>query len=650
MPATHTGKESRRAPPASAWRMAIGLGALLLVAAAGSQPTNAFELFGIRFFGSDEEDTNTVVPDALPYRPTLTVAGDDQDLKDALTETSQLMSDVDSPPSGEAGLIARAVSDFERLVGRLFIDGRYGGTVDITLAGVPLQQALTVGNLPDQRPMPVAIHVDPGPLFHFDQIEIDLGVPTGDETALSNDPAGFGLSRGAVASSRRIIAAEQQIVAALHARGYPLARIASREIVADHATNTLDVTLVADPGGRATFGRVTVSGTERTDPAFVERQAMIPEGDQYDPKAIERAEKRLNDLGIFSSVRLVRAETLQPDGSLPITIEVSERKRNVIGLGANWSSTEGFGVEGYWRRRNLFGRGELLSIEGSVGRIGTEALDRMDYSARIAFEKPGVFGPLTSFTTSLGAKQESPDAYLSRNVTADAYLVREFDETLTGRAGVELYYADEEDVFGEETYFLAGIPADLVFDNRDDPLNPTKGIRASLFAEPAYDMLGENAMLFTKAEFSTYAALDDARRFVLAGRVAVGSIVGPSIPEIPAARRFFAGGGGSIRGYAYRNVGPRLNGEVTGGRSLFEASAEMRVKITDTIGVVGFVDAGNAFAAMYPDFSESLKIGVGAGVRYYTPVGPLRLDVAVPLDPERDDPDFAVYVGLSQAF
>src|SRR5690554_1109250 len=117
MPATHTGKESRRAPPASAWRMAIGLGALLLVAAAGSQPTNAFELFGIRFFGSDEEDTNTVVPDALPYRPTLTVAGDDQDLKDALTETSQLMSDVDSPPSGEAGLIARAVSDFERLVG-----------------------------------------------------------------------------------------------------------------------------------------------------------------------------------------------------------------------------------------------------------------------------------------------------------------------------------------------------------------------------------------------------------------------------------------------------------------------------------------------------------------------------------------------------
>ena len=119
---------------------------------------------------------------------------------------------------------------------------------------------------------------------------------------------------------------------------------------------------------------------------------------------------------------------------------------------------------------------------------------------------------------------------------------------------------------------------------------------------------------------------------------------------MPASRRFIAGGGGSIRGYAYRNVGPRVNGEVVGGRSLVELSGEIRVRVTETIGVVGFVDAGNAYEDSVPDFSEELKVGVGAGLRYFTPIGPLRVDAAIPLDPGKDDPDFALYVGLSQAF
>ncbi|GAB4576534.1 MAG: autotransporter assembly complex family protein [Roseibium sp.] len=620
----------------------IGLAGIILLWT-GPQ-AHSFEIFGWKFFESSE-DAAVAVPDPLPYNAELSVSGDGNDLSKSLEDASLLVQQQKQLPSGEAGLIARALSDRERLVAQLYADGRYGGTVDITLAGVTLETALERSDLPDGRPVKVVILVNPGPAFTFGDVAVSS---RGNE--LSTDPSFWGLAAGDLAASGKVLAAERRMVNLLRGRGYPKARIAERRITADHATKTLDVVLIADSGPQARFGGVSVRGTDVTDPDFVIRQAMLPEGRVYSPEDLARARKRLNDLGIFSSIRIVEGEISGQDGSLPITIEVSERKRHVIGAGASWSSTEGFGVEAYWRRRNLFGRGELLSIEGSVGRIGNESVEDQEYSARIAFEKPGVFGPLTSFSTSLEGRQENPDAYKSRTLTYDAFLKREFSEQLTGRAGAELFYANEEDAFGDNDYLLVGLPADLIFDNRDDKLNPSKGVYAALFAEPAYDAINSNGMGFVKGTVSSYFALDEAKRFILAGKVSGGSILAPSVEAVPASRRFIAGGGGSIRGYAYRNVGPRRNGEVTGGKSLVELSGEMRVKVTDTIGVVGFVDAGNAYEDSFPDFSESLKVGVGAGLRYFTPIGPLRIDAAVPLDPGQDDPDFALYVGLSQAF
>ncbi|PVB63523.1 autotransporter assembly complex family protein [Labrenzia sp. 011] len=608
------------------------------------QAAHSFELFGWKPFGSSN-DNPEAVPDPISYKTELTVTSGNEHLTAGLETASLLVQQQDRMPSGEAGLLARALSDRERLVAQLYSAGRYGGTVDITLAGIPLETALDQSSLPPARPVDVVILVNPGPVFTLGDVSISA---RGAE--LSSDPAFWGLSPGDVAASDHILTAEGRIVSVLRGRGYPKAKIAERRITADHSTNRLAVTLIADAGPKAHFGAVSVSGTKVTDPAFVIQQAMLPQGAVYSPEDLARTRKRLNDLGIFSSIRLIEGEITGPDGTMPITIEVTERKRHVIGAGASWSSTEGFGVESYWRRRNLFGRGELLSIEGSVGRLGNESLENLEYSTRIAFEKPGVFGPLTSFSTSLGAKQENPDAYLSRSITYDAYLNRQFSEHLKGRAGGEVFFANEEDAFGDNDYLLVGLPGDLTFDNRDNPLNPSKGIFAALFAEPAYDTLNSNAMGFLKGTVSSYYALDKAKRFILAGKVSAGSIFAPSVESVPASRRFIAGGGGSIRGYAYRNVGPRVDGEVVGGRSLIELSGEVRVQVTETIGVVGFVDAGNAYEDSFPDFSEGLKVGVGAGLRYFTPIGPLRIDAAVPLDPGKDDPDFALYVGLSQAF
>ncbi len=623
------------------------LSTVMVVLPVSAERAEAFELFGITFFEPDGAQSDPV-PDPLTYEATLSSITGSGDLEDELRSSSVLISKEDQSPSGQAGLISRGLTDLDRLVARLYANGYYGGTVSISLNGTDLQSTLETGVIPGPRPVQVAIAVTPGPLFTFGEVDIDFGGQA--ENLMSDDPDFWGLISGETAGSGKILDAEGRIVRFMRARGYPKAEIAQRDIIADHATKRLDVRIVAQTGSQARFGGVGVSGTEVTDPDFVSRQAMIPTGDIYSPQELEEARKRLNDLGIFSSVRLIEGEISPVDGQMPITIEVTERKRHVIGAGASWSSTEGFGLEAYWRRRNLFGRGELLSVEGSVGRLGNAELKDMEYSTRIAFEKPGVFGPLTKFTTSLAAKQEVPDAYKSRTLTLDAFLSHEYSDQITARAGAEVFYANEEDAFGSGDYLLVGLPADLTYDSRDDSLNPSKGIHASAMIEPAYDTINSTGLFFMKGTASTYLALDDAKRFILAGKVTSGSIIAPSVDDVPASRRFIAGGGGSIRGYAYRNVGPRKNGEIVGGRSLVELSGEVRVKATDTVGFVGFVDAGNAYDGSVPDFSDPFKIGVGAGVRYFTPIGPLRVDAAIPLDAGKDDPDFALYVGLSQAF
>jgi translocation and assembly module TamA len=217
-------------------------------------------------------------------------------------------------------------------------------------------------------------------------------------------------------------------------------------------------------------------------------------------------------------------------------------------------------------------------------------------------------------------------------------------------ASVAVEYADIDDVFGDGRHLIVSIPLQYVYDKRNDELNPTRGWRALIFAEPSYDFLQEAAWVKFRTEGSIYVALDADAQYVGAFRVGLGSIVGADIEQVPADRRFYAGGGGSVRGYAYQGIGPKApNGQPIGGLSLIEASAEMRIGITDTIGVVPFVDAGTVSENEYPTFSD-VKVGAGLGVRYLTPFGPLRVDAAVPLNPDPGDPDFGIYAGIGQSF
>jgi len=618
-----------------------------LLVALPSSPSLAFELFGVKLFESDESAAIEVA-DPLAYTVTLDVEGSDPDgeLKADLEAASQLVRASEDPVPGSIGLIQRANSDFEQLVAALYENGRYAGEVRILLNGRPLADLPPDADLKSAEPVPVRILVMPGKPFQFGNITIRDS--TG-EAYVSSVP---GLSTGELARSTVILDAERALVRDLGRSGHPFAEVGSRDIVADHARGILDVALTLEPGPVAPFGATAVEGAESVDPAFIARMTGVPEGEQYTPESLAAAEKRLRALDVFSSVTVRGADSLSPDGTVPVQVTVSERKHRFLGIGATYSSTDGGGMEAYWGHRNLFGRAEKLRIEGSIGSLGETAEPRdLTWRGAALFEKPGVLGPASKFTSRLEIAQENPDAFRRFSVEAAVGITYELTDTQTVSAGVDVEYARLTDSFDvdRETVTVA-LPLEYVRDTRDNELNPTTGTRLALLLEPAHEINAGATFVKARAEASAYRALDEQKRFVLAGRVAAGSIYGADLAEIPANRRFYAGGGGSVRGYGFQDIGP-VNGagNPTGGRSVLETSAELRIGITDTIGIVPFVDAGLVSAS--EDFSGAeFKLGAGLGLRYRTPFGPLRIDVAVPLNKGPLDPDYGIYAGIGQAF
>lgn len=595
-------------------------------------------------------------PGGIAYSVTITVDGGEASLPDLIAQSSNLKALESDPPSGPLGLVRRAQSDFPRIQKVLNSEAYFGGLIDIRVAGVPVanQQADEQASAAAaaRQPAPVTVDVQAGPQFVIGTVTL-VDAATGGPPLVPIDRAKIGLEPGSPAKGILVIDAETRIVDAMQNLGYPLAAVPRRQAIADHSSNTLDVTFYLSPGRQADIGPVQVRGAEGVNADFIARQAGVKPGTRYSPEEIRRIRENITDLGAFQSVRIVEGDEITADGQIPLFIEVEERKPRFVGLGASYSSTDGATFNGYWGHRNLFGNAEKLRIEGEVSRLFENSLDDLTYLAKATFEKPGFVTPIDDLLAEARAFRETPDAYTSTGAGATATWRRRFTDRFEGRVGVEIEHAEITDAFGTNTYTLVGVPISGTYDSTDNKLDPTRGIRASLQAEPFPKFLGSSLnMTVFKGFVSAYHAMDEAQRFVLAGRVEAGTIQGPdTIADIPADRRFYAGGGGSIRGYDFQGVSPRLpNGQIVGGKSLFVASAEMRLKITETIGIVPFVDMGGAFVSSTPDFDSNFKIGAGIGLRYYTAIGPIRFDVAVPLDKGPYDPSVAFYVGLGQAF
>ena len=557
------------------------------------------------------------------------------DLREMLEDARELgteTADGAPPPSTLAQLRRRAREDSQRLVEVLRSEAYYNGSVDISV-----REAAGGG-------FEVIYHVFLGQRTMIRSFVINYpDLPDGSH-ALPRDGAAHGLMPERAARAQRVIDLTRAAVAYLHNHGYPEAKLANRRVVVDLLSNLADVTLTIEAGPHMVFGPVLVrneGGRTKTD--YVRALTTIEEGTPYDRREVDATTAALRGTGLFDSVSIMTAAATE-DGTAAQEIELTERKPRTVRLGASWSSSEGAGVRGSWEHRNLFGAAERLVLGLSIAQI--------EQKATAEFRKPQFLRADQSLLLSAEIANESTDAYDEYRLRIAASLERPLAENLRGSAGVSFEVTETEDINGRTAYQLFGIPVVLRYDSADDLFDPTEGIRATLAGTPFFGAADGSPTSFVRVEATgaTYFALTE--ELVLAVRGRYGSILAEDTTDVPGSTRFYAGGGGSVRGYGYQMAGPLdAAGNPRGGRSVMEAGAEARYRVSETIGVVAFVDGGQAYENTLPSLGDDLLWGAGLGLRYYTPIGPVRFDVAVPLDRRSGvDDAFQIYVSLGQAF
>ncbi|MSU90652.1 BamA/TamA family outer membrane protein [Rhodobacteraceae bacterium 2CG4] len=611
----------------------------------------ALELFGIKLWGEEEEDAGDLgILDPRDYTARFDVGPVRNGIADRLKQSSAVWTNRNDPASGAAGLITAAQEDYRAILAALYAEGYYSGAIGIRINGQEAANLSLGSRLSD--PIEVQISVDPGPLYRFGKTDYVNPPPKRRELTITGSEARAReqFAPGEVAYADVVNQAGDEAVADWRAAGHPKAEVSGRDVLADHPRRRLDVTIRLDPGPRARFGRVAVRNEGKVKAGFIRYMTDIRPGDAYDPEDVERATDRLTNLGVFSVIRVIEGDEVGPDGTLPITVEAYPRAPRRIGVGAVVSSTEGLGLEGFWLHRNVFGRAERLRFDASVGGLFSEdRVDDLDYALGVTFTKPGFLSPNNDLVTGLETRQDVFDDYRARTLGGRVGLNRTFDEWLTGSVFVDFTYSNVEDDLGTRELYTLGLPVRLEWDRRNSDLDPTVGYYVAGEVKPMYEFEFRNTALRTEIEGRKYWSFAEGRT-VLAARAGFGTILGGDLRELPPDELFFTGGGGSVRGYGFRANGIEVDGDTLGGRSAVEASVELRQRIRDRYGVVVFADAGLVSVDEIPSGDSDLKAGVGIGGRFYTGLGPLRLDVATPLDRDNGESAVTFYVGIGQAF
>jgi translocation and assembly module TamA len=406
-----------------------------------------------------------------------------------------------------------------------------------------------------------------------------------------------------------------------------------------------DVIYPLDSGPKAAFGPVTIQGLERVQEEFVRSQIPWSPGDTYDPQKVRTLQNKLIQTELFNMVQVNHPDQVNDQGQLPLTMEVSEVDHKKISFRLGYETDTGIQGSAAWEHKNLWGRGQRLLLQMEVSQVRQELLSR--------YTQENIWGREFDLVVQGSAFREDIDAYTSTGGKASAHIENQVFSHLRLGCGLGYKGSKVKDSDEDRTFHQFSIPAFAAWDSRDNVLNPSQGSMHTLYLTPMLGLFGEEFSLL-KSSLSTHWYFDllpDKGRAILALRGKVGVINASSTSEVPADERWYAGGGGSIRGYPYQEIGPYRDGDPYGGRSLLETSAELRWKWTKTIGTVAFVDAGNAFDDTLPDLGEKLYWGAGVGMRYYTGIGPLRLDVAFPLtSDDHIDDSYQVYISLGQAF
>jgi len=655
-------------------RWMAGLATSLVVAFCAGSPDRA-QALDLDIFGWFSDKPPAPSEQALSYKLEFQLPDDASDAKQSLQDASNLYRLRQEPPPDGRSLVRRAQGDLGPLLDAMWGSGYYNATVEIRVADVLVPSGADVEaaaraaeNLRNSAVVPITVTIVPGPLFKIRNVNV-VETRTNRPFSLGELPPRFiKIEDGQPARAGDIRAAEAVMIDHFRAQSYPLVKATRIEPVVYHRLNVLDVTFYIDRGPKAPIGDVTLAGQSEVDPKVVKSFIYIRRGDPYSPRVLEDTRKSILQVPAIGSVRFREGEQLDSEGMLPLTAEVGDRKKRVIGFSARYSTLDGPLLHGYWQHRNLFGGGESLRLESDLflRPDGTSSLldslrhfDGSDIGGRVkaTFMKPALGGSRNDLLVDAMVERDATGGDQYGGYTSDRFvgnigIRHRFSRTFSVQAGLAGEFGRTEDTLGVVNYTLVGVPVSVTYDSTDQLLDPTRGMRIAASVTPYPGFLGSSVGLVeTRGRASAYYSFDEDARVVLAGMLGVGSIVGPKLSDIPSTHRFYAGGGGSVRGFRYQSLSPLgPTGQVVGGRSLFEASVEARVKVTDTIGLVPFFDMGNAFDAAYPDFNETLRYSAGLGLRYYTAIGPIRVDVALPINRRPGDSSYGIYVGIGQAF
>jgi translocation and assembly module TamA len=592
--------------------------------------------------------------DPQSYAVTIAATGQ-RDLDAALKASSQLDSLQPAGPIAPFALVGRAQQDVERLETVLQGFGYYDGKVTITIDGRPLDDPglpEAIESLPQDKSAPVAVAAELGPLYHLRKIAIEGEMP---ETAFAK----LGIKTGDPAVAANVLEAQKRLLTALQEEGYALATVAAPVAYQDPSEHVLDVSYRVVSGPQVDIGEISIKGLHDVNESLVRQRLLVHAGERYSPSRIEKARQDLFSLGVFSGVSVRAAGELDSEGRIPIIFDVQERLQHVLGLTAAFSTDLGASGKVTWSHRNLFGNAEQLNLLASVVGIGGSATTGLGYNLNAQFVKPEFMHRDQQLEINGGVIKQKLESYDQDAILAGTSVRRKFSDTWSGSvgiAGIKERIVQE----GETRYYtLLSFPVNAKYDSTGivNPLeDPLHGIRASATVTPTQSF-GDSTATFLVLQASASGYLDLASfgaaepgRTVIAWRGLIGSAQGASLFSLPPDQRFYAGGSGTVRGFKYQSVGPQFpDNKPIGGISIDAGTIELRQRLSGNFGAAVFVDAGQVGETSKP-FTGTLHVGAGLGVRYYTAIGPIRFDIAVPVNREAGGDRFEFYIGLGQVF
>lgn len=504
-----------------------------------------------------------------------------------------------------------------------------------------------------ERPQPV-VKIDAGPRTHLALPEVRWSGDTPPADVQAAVTEALKLKVGSPARAADVLAAEGRAVAAAQEKGYASAKAADRQVTVEHLDQTMHVVFQIATGKLIKLDGLKIENRGRTRQAWLRSLVPWKTGEVYKPSKVAELERRLLETQVYESVTTALAPQPNADGLTPVVVSLADRSRHSFEFGAGYSTTEGADIDMRLSTYNPFGRGDTLTYEARYASLANT--NDLGSLVGIKLSLPDFSAPGRTLTVEPAFFQSVTNAYVETGGRLSGDITQRYGKTsfiTLGASAAESQVNDKET--GKINIITLRLLAAFALDRSDNPLDPRTGYKIDARIEPT-QIEGDEQLPYVKmqAEATYYLPIDTLMNTVLAFRGHIGSIIGGGIPSVPAPDRFYAGGGGSVRGYVYQSVGPHYaDNNPVGGISLVEGSVELRHRFTNTLGGVLFLDTGSVGTQIQPDFRHT-DASVGVGFRYNLGFAPIRADVGFPLQNPNNkglgQQPFQLYISIGQSF